>query len=271
MPIAPTNLASFMQAGPSSSSPLRDLAARRYKEQQLQAQQARADQLSLQQLAQAQQGTLNQQRGQIMFGQGQRLPQDAGPRITQGYQEAQIKSFDQPSVKDTYDPYKTASIEERLSGEVDKAVAEPMKSVDAFFKFDAVVRGLGASGGERKTFGEMTAPDQLAAIKLFEKTLDPTSIVRESEAAGVANTRGYLDTLFQFKDKIAKGTQLGEDQVRALYGTVRSLAVAQQAIAKHRADRLGPQIENYQKTLQLQPSNVRQYTPRSLPEAIKHF
>ena len=51
MPIAPTNLASFMQAGPSSSSPLRDLAARRYKEQQLQAQQARQDELSLRQLA----------------------------------------------------------------------------------------------------------------------------------------------------------------------------------------------------------------------------
>jgi hypothetical protein len=53
--------------------------------------------------------------------------------------------------------------------------------------------------------------DMVAAIKI-NKMLDPTSVVRESEAARIAASRGILDTLGQLTDKVTKGETLTPEQ-----------------------------------------------------------
>jgi hypothetical protein len=55
------------------------------------------------------------------------------------------------------------------------------------------------------------AGDMAAAIKI-NKMLDPTSVVRESEAARIAASRGILDTLGQLTDKVTKGETLTPEQ-----------------------------------------------------------
>ena len=55
------------------------------------------------------------------------------------------------------------------------------------------------------------AGDMAAAIKI-NKMLDPTSVVKESEAARIAASRGILDTLGQLNAKITKGESLTPQQ-----------------------------------------------------------
>jgi hypothetical protein len=55
------------------------------------------------------------------------------------------------------------------------------------------------------------AGDMAAAIKI-NKMLDPTSVVKESEAARIAASRGIIDTLGQLNAKITKGESLTPQQ-----------------------------------------------------------
>ena len=55
------------------------------------------------------------------------------------------------------------------------------------------------------------AGDMAAAIKI-NKMLDPTSVVKESEAARIAASRGIVDTLGQLNAKITKGESLTPQQ-----------------------------------------------------------
>jgi hypothetical protein len=55
------------------------------------------------------------------------------------------------------------------------------------------------------------AGDYSAAVKI-SKLLDPTSVVRESEVATVANATGALDKLYNYADKISKGVILNPEQ-----------------------------------------------------------
>ena len=58
---------------------------------------------------------------------------------------------------------------------------------------------------------EDAAGDLAAAIKI-NKMLDPTSVVKESEAAHIAGARGILDNLVQLNAKITKGETLSKQQ-----------------------------------------------------------
>jgi hypothetical protein len=108
------------------------------------------------------------------------------------------------------------------------------------------------------------AGDMAAAIKI-NKLLDPTSVVKESEAARIAASRGILDTLGQLNAKITKGETLTEQQrkqYKSLVEDFYDISGAQYNETRNKYDEIG-------KANQLQGTETilgKPYAPIQVPK-----
>jgi hypothetical protein len=88
---------------------------------------------------------------------------------------------------------------------------------------------------------EGTSTGDLTLIQAFQKMLDPTSVVRETEFANAQNTQGYFSKISILVDKVAKGHMLS-NTARA-----RFVESARNYMSQVRAA-FQPQMEYYQTT-----------------------
>lgn len=69
----------------------------------------------------------------------------------------------------------------------------------------------------------------VATIVAFLKTIDPTSVARESEVAGVETARGVVEGITTRIQKFTTGQKLGDEQRKQLRGAAEVLAEAARA------------------------------------------
>jgi hypothetical protein len=105
---------------------------------------------------------------------------------------------------------------------------------DLVADYDIVLQN--AENLENLGFLEGGAASQ-SMITLFNKVLDPNSVVRESEYANTAEAAGAINTLLQFKDKIISGESIGEDAQKRIIQAAKLMAnVAEKSKIKVQED-----------------------------------
>jgi hypothetical protein len=73
-----------------------------------------------------------------------------------------------------------------------------------------------------------TAIGDVATIVSFLKTIDPSSVARESEVAGVESARGVIDGFLQQAEKLDRGSKLAPEQRQELQKAAKMLLGASQ-------------------------------------------
>lgn len=138
---------------------------------------------------------------------------------------------------------------EAMTGINDYTVRQETQEIAAQTKEDADKRALGQQGYERfkdsrdnftaesasyhavnlstgnliNALNRGTPVDQLAAVKLLEKTLDPQSVVRGSEAEAYGRLGSSLQQWEGFKNRLASGETLLPEQVKQMRGLALSI------------------------------------------------
>lgn len=132
----------------------------------------------------------------------------------------------------TLKPQDTFNFERKLSDDYQKSIKD-FNDIEASFNAVSGVSELQTGAGDQ------------ALIVLFNKMLDPGSVVRESEAAATMNSTGVIDKLNAKLNQVVTGEKLG-DQLRLdlIAATTRLMKSARKIEQKHR-DRITPAIKNY--------------------------
>jgi len=130
---------------------------------------------------------------------------------------------DKPMTK--LDEFKT---EQALRKEYSSQAKDYLGAVNAY---QAMLTGASQKNGQ----------GDLMLIQAFQKMLDPTSVVRETEFANAQNTQGLLDKLLVMPNKLRKG-ELLTDEARAKF--VESARAYMSAIR----ERFNPVKENFQES-----------------------
>ena len=174
--------------------------------------------------------------GSAIFGQGVQGKDPFSALLPAVAQTAQIQSLITPKAKKTKEVYDTKTgtkvfrTEEQLAAEPDRYTGEPIEPIGSKIKRnqentlfgnytkDKSVQGFNQSSTQLQkmlnSFEEGTGAGDVAGIFAFMKTLDPNSVVRESEFQVAEGTGGAklasMEKAYQLWKKARTGQRLTE-------------------------------------------------------------
>lgn len=140
------------------------------------------------------------------------------------------------------DPYKGFKFQEDLEDTFWKRVADPVAAVSEFRSFDSLFRGPDG----RLDFSNVGAAGQIASVFKFMKTMDPRSVVRESEFDQAAGAGGWGTKVKNYIQAIEDGKFLSPAQLQDFYSTVQKIAKSADARAREEADRARRKARQFQ-------------------------
>jgi hypothetical protein len=136
-------------------------------------------------------------------------------------------------------PEVTFKFERDLSDDYQKGIKD-FNDIEASFNAVSDISGLKTGAGDQ------------ALIVLFNKMLDPGSVVRESEAYATMSSTGAAQRFQAAISKLVTGEKLAPQLRKDLVAATTSLMNSARKIEKKHRDRISPAIKNYG----LNPENI---------------
>lgn len=192
-----------------------------------------------------------------LIGQQRRFAEDVAAQRAADAEVAKIQAKEAAKPRDGGDPFKAIKLEADLQDRVDDATQHSRDVVQAFTGFDSLFRNRDGD----LDFTKSTPQDQIAAIFSFMKSLDPKSIVRDSEFRVASGAGSLITKVKNIIDSAGTGNQLQDYQLKDMYNTMYKLAEMFDTDARVRARKIVPDslLQDYAARAGINPENVRLY------------